>query len=279
MSAKPTGKSHYIHGTQPQEQRRLSQLNEFFNAACLRELALGQNEKILDVGSGLGQLTRALARTSGAGGQTVAVERSAEQLAEARRLAAADGEASLVDFREGDAVDLPLAAGEWGSFDLAHTRFLLEHVPNPQDVVSSMVRAVRPGGRIVLCDDDHELLRLWPQSPGFSTIWQAYVRSYDRLGNDPFIGRRLVSLLERAGAQPVRNTWIFFGACAGQPIFPTVVENAIAILEGARPLILEAGNLEPADFDEAIRSFHQWSKRPDAAFWYAAAWAEGHRPV
>jgi SAM-dependent methyltransferase len=219
-----------------------------------------------------------MARASCAGGRTVAVERSAEQLAEARRLAAADGEETLVDFREGDAVDLPLSADEWGSFDLAHTRFLLEHVLNPQAVVDAMVRAVRSGGRIVLCDDDHELLHLWPQSPGFTTIWQAYVRSYERVGNDPFIGRRLVSLLERAGAQPVRSTWIFFGGCEGQPIFPTIVENAATILLGARPMILEAGNLDPADFDEAIRAFRQWSKRPDAAFWYAAAWAEGTKP-
>ena len=35
---------------------------------------------------------------------------------------------------------------EWGTFDLVHARFLLEHVSDPLAVVRSMARAVRPGG-------------------------------------------------------------------------------------------------------------------------------------
>jgi SAM-dependent methyltransferase len=277
MSAKDPHNSGYIHGTDPAEQLRLSRLNDFFNASSLRELNLRGGETILDVGSGLGQFARAMARTGGADARVIGIERSAEQLAEARRLAAADGEESLVDFRQGDAIELPLSHAEWCSFDLAHARFLLEHVRQPQRVVDAMVRAVRPGGRIILCDDDHDLLRLWPEPPGFVSLWQTYIRTYDRLGNDAFVGRRLVSLLERAGAQPVRNTLIYFGGCAGQPLFPAVVENMIGILSGARAAILDVGAIEPAAFDETIAAFRAWSQRPGAAFWYAASWAEGVR--
>ena len=71
----------------------------------------------------------------------------------------------LVELREGDVYSLPLRDDEWGSFDVVHTRFLLEHVPDPQAVVDEMVRAVRPGGRVALLDDDHELLRLAPEVP------------------------------------------------------------------------------------------------------------------
>jgi SAM-dependent methyltransferase len=267
----------YIHGTEPQEQRRLSQLNEMINAASLRELNLAGGEKILDVGSGLGQFSRAMARAGGRGTSVVGVERSSEQLAEARRQAAASGEDSLVDFRQGDAIELPLASGEWGTFDVAHARFLLEHVPDPQAVGRAMFRAVRPGGRIILADDDHDLLRLWPEPPGFMALWRDYIRTYDRLGNDPFVGRRLVSLLSRAGAKPVRNAYLFFGGCAGQPVFPAIVENAAEILLGARAAILDVANLDASSFDEGIAAFRAWRKRPDAAFWYAISWAEGVR--
>ena len=277
MSDKVVVGSEYIHGTDAQEQRRLSQLNEIFNASSIHEMNLKGNEKILDVGSGLGQFARTMARTAGAGARVVGVERSSEQLAEATRLATSNGEAALVDFRQGDAVELPLSATEWGSFDVAHARFLLEHVPDPQSVVCAMVRAVRPGGRIILCDDDHDLLRLWPEPPGIMSVWQAYIRTYDRLGNDPFVGRRLVSLLAHAGARPVRNTLLFFGGCAGQPIFPAIVENLADILIGARTAILKVAGMEPGSFDEAIASLRTWSKRSDAAFWYAASWAEGVR--
>jgi len=42
----------YVHGSKPQEQRRLSNLNKVLNQACLREQALKRGEVILDVGSG-----------------------------------------------------------------------------------------------------------------------------------------------------------------------------------------------------------------------------------
>ena len=49
---------------------------------------------------------------------------------------------------------------------------------------------MRPGGRIILEDDGHDTLRLWPEPPGFVRLWQAYLRTYDRVGNDPVVGHR-----------------------------------------------------------------------------------------
>src|SRR5207247_172548 len=77
------------------------------NQASLREMALGVDESIIDFASGLGQFTRAMARAVPRG-RVVGIERSEEQLAEAQRLAAADNEASLVEFRRGDVLNLEL---------------------------------------------------------------------------------------------------------------------------------------------------------------------------
>src|SRR5947207_1170159 len=77
--------SHYLHGTSLEEQRRLAKLNELINAKSLREIALRSGETVLDVGSGLGQLTRDMARQTGA--KAVGVERSVEQLRECLRFA------------------------------------------------------------------------------------------------------------------------------------------------------------------------------------------------
>ncbi len=278
--------SHYVHGTAPEEQRRLTRLNDLLNRRSLAALALAGNERILDVGAGLGQLARAMART---GATVVGIERSAEQIDEALRQmreAPDDGPGGSggsgdsgrrIELRRGDATDLPLASGEWGTFDVAHARFLLEHVPEPLAVVRGMVRAVRPGGRIVLEDDDHDLLRLWPEPPGLDTLWRAYVRTYDRLGNDAFVGRRLVSLLHEAGAKPVGNTWLFFGACAGDPDFDGFALNLIGVIEGAGEATRETGGIDPESFAAAIAALHAWRRRPDAAIWYAVAWAEGRR--
>lgn len=271
-----TGRSRYIHGTDPDEQRRLAMLNELLNEACLHEARVTRGERIIDVGAGLGQLTRALARASGRA--AVGIERSGVQLAAARRLAADAGEANLLDLREGDALAFPLTDGEWGTFDVAHARFLLEHVPAPERVVAQMVRAVRPGGRVVLCDDDHDVMRLHPEpSPTMRAVLQAFLAAYERNGNDPYVGRRLVALLAAAGARPRRATWIFFGACAGEETFPGVVANLAWAIRGARHAIAATGMVEVEDVDRCVDDIEAFGRRPDAAVWYAMPWAEGVR--
>src|SRR6266851_319591 len=130
--------SSYLHGVAKDEQRRLSRLNDLLNEPVLRELRLRGGERVLDFGSGLGQLTRAIARRTGPTGRVVGIERSKEQIDEAVRQAAADRETGLVEFREGNVFDPPLRADEWGTFDVVHARFLLEHVPNPVAVVRQM---------------------------------------------------------------------------------------------------------------------------------------------
>jgi hypothetical protein len=141
-----------------------------------------------------------------------------------------------------------------------------------------MVKAVRPGGRVALSDDDHDVLRLWPEPPGLGAVWHAYVRSYDRLGNDPFIGRRLVALLHAAGARPVRNNWIFFGASAGSAEFAVLVANLDGILAGARATVLGLDLIGADAYDAGLASLRAWGTRRDAAFWYAVCFAEGVRP-
>ncbi|MEQ1832627.1 MAG: methyltransferase domain-containing protein [Candidatus Eisenbacteria bacterium] len=271
-----TTTSRYVHGTHPEEQRRLADLNALINRESLAALGLSAGERVLEVGSGLGQLARQMARASGVG--VVAVERSSEQIARAEALAAEAGEGGLVEFRLGDALALPLAAAEWGVFDVAHARFLLEHVPAPQEVVNAMARAVRPGGRVVLEDDDHDALRLWPEPPGFAAVWAAYIRTYDRLGNDPFVGRRLVELLVGAGLRARRATQLPFGAGAGEPAFRACVANLGAILEGARDAILSTGGVSAAAFDDTQAALRAFADRDDAAFWYTIRWAEGVKP-
>jgi SAM-dependent methyltransferase len=256
--------SHYIHGTDPEEQERLG----------LVELAPRLGDRVLDVGSGLGQFTHAIAGAVGPAGHVVGIERSPDQLAQARAIKPA-----LAEFREGDAYNLPLRSGEWGSFDVIHARFLLEHLQDPSEAVRQMVRAARPGGRIVLEDDDHPILELEPEPPGFPALWTAYQRAYDRLGNDPITGRRLVSILHQAGARPSRATLISWSNCTGHEEFPVLVRNLIEVIRTSRAQVVRFSLLSAEAFDAALEEIDRWGLRPDAAFWYAVSWAEGIIPL
>lgn len=276
MSTSTTVNSHYIHGSSADEQQRLSRLNQLMNTACLEAIQLRGDERILDMGSGLGQFSIAIAHAAAFRGQILGIERDAQQLATARKNLS-ESKLQSIEFRQGDAFHPPLSEEEWETFDVAHTRFLLEHLPQPERVVAQMVRAVRPGGRIILIDDDHDTFRLWPDAPGFRDLWLAYIRSYERLGNDPYIGRRLVSLLHQAGCQRIRNKVVFFGSCADEPNFDFFVENIIGILVGAKDLMLEQGLIHPYAFAESIAQLRQWKTLPDASIWYSMCYAEGEK--
>lgn len=263
----------YIHGTHEAEQDRLSLLNRLINTRCLEKIGVQAGERILDVGSGLGQMTRLLAQTSGR--NALGIELNAEQLKEAEAKATVAGEAHLVTFRKGSAYELPLEDYEWGTFDLVHCRFVLEHLRDPLTAVREMVEAVRPKGRIVLLDDDHDLLRLYPEPLGFAPLWQAYMRAYDRLGVDAFIGRRLPSLLYTAGASPIRYDWVFFGACAGEPSFEGFVDNLIGVIDSAKTRMLNAALIPEDLYDAALTSLHFFKHQEGASFGYGVCMAEG----
>ncbi|HVS18879.1 MAG TPA: methyltransferase domain-containing protein [Planctomycetota bacterium] len=273
MAERPAARSSsYVHGAEPSEQQRLGWMNAILNPRHLAAIGAIEGARGLELGAGTGLFAAELARAVGPRGQVVAVERDARQLERAREHAAG----LPLELRAGDVFALPLAAHEWGSFDLVHARFLLEHVPDPQAVVDGMLRAARPGGRIVLADDDHDVLRLHPAAPRVERLWRAYLETYTRAGNDPFVGRRLVELLARAGARPRRNDWLFFGSCVGARDFDSVLDNLAGILRGARAAI--AAGLSEGEQDAGLDELERWRARDDAAVWFALCWAEGERP-
>lgn len=269
------GDSHYIHGSTREEQARLELMNEILNRRCIDELRLAGTERILDVGAGTGQFARQLAGAAPRA-RVIAIERDERQLATALEGMRNDPNAERIELRRGDAYELPLSSEEWGTFDLVWSRFLLEHVDDPQRVVDAMVRALRPGGRIVLCDDDHDVLRLDPPLARFERVWSAYLETYSERGNDPLIGRRLPRLIANAGARTTRNNWIFFGSCAGAGDWRLVIDNCRGILLGARAQI--EMHLKQGEFDAGLADYDAWSQRVDASYWLPLAWAEGRKP-
>jgi hypothetical protein len=57
------------------------------------------------------------------------------------------------------------------------------------------------------------------------------------------------------------------------------IENLIGVLDSARETMFTAGFLDRTYFAEGIARLREWSRRPDAAMWFAISWAEGVRPV
>ena len=141
-----------------------------------------------------------------------------------------------------------------------------------------MVKAVRPGGRLFLSDDDHDVFRLTPEPAGFPELWKAYMQSYEASGNDPTIGRNLVRLLSDAGLVSIRNGGMFFGGCADESHFAMIADNLIGILDGAGEAMTAGGLISRDACNRSMNALREWKKHPAAAQWYMLFWAEGVVP-
>ncbi|MCU0736586.1 MAG: bifunctional 2-polyprenyl-6-hydroxyphenol methylase/3-demethylubiquinol 3-O-methyltransferase UbiG [Methylotetracoccus sp.] len=98
-------------------------------------------KSIVDVGCGGGILSEALAY---AGGDVLGIDLSEEVLQAAESHATETGLA--VTYRHISAEDL--AAERQAGFDVVTCMEMLEHVPEPESVVRSCARLVKPGGRV-----------------------------------------------------------------------------------------------------------------------------------
>ena len=109
---------------------------------------LRPGERVLDLGSGSGMDSFAAAHLVGASGRVVGVDFTAEQLAKARRLAAA-ADLTHVEFREGRIESAPV---DDAGFDCVISNGVINLAPDKARVFAEAARALRPGGRLAIAD-------------------------------------------------------------------------------------------------------------------------------
>ena len=107
--------------------------------------------RVADLGCGIGGSLFYLAAHWGAElhGLGLTISKTQAELAQANERALAHGEASLM-FVQADYSHLPAADG---AFDAACAIESFCHAPDPARFFDEASRALRPGGRLVLCDD------------------------------------------------------------------------------------------------------------------------------
>jgi ubiquinone/menaquinone biosynthesis C-methylase UbiE len=197
---KPT--SYPFDADRAEEQRRLvvlGGLSERNTERVFREVGLGPGMRVLDLGSGAGDVALLVARLVGEHGSVVGVEQSAHAVAGAQRRIAQAGYDN-VSIVQGDigALDDVLDAHE-SSFDAVVGRAILMYLPDPVAVVRASARRLRPGG--LLCFREPDMTYEWvaPRSPLWDQVRDWFLQTATRAGFNPRMAFQLPRVLRAAG--------------------------------------------------------------------------------
>jgi len=157
-------------------------------------LGLRPGDRVLDMGCGAGRHAFEMYRR---GGDVVAFDQDADELSGVRDLFVAMREAGEVpdgaeaDVKQGDALSLPFADGE---FDRVVAAEVLEHIPADADAIAELARVLRPGGTIAVTVPRWLPEKIcWALSDAYHEVEGGHVRIYR--------GHELVARLRAAGLE------------------------------------------------------------------------------
>lgn len=241
----------YLLGHSALEHRRLMIQAQYYRpwtTGFLRAAGVGQGMSVLDVGSGLGDVSLIAAEIVGPGGRVVGVERDASVVAAARARVAAEGCADHVSFHVQALDDFRPE----GRFDALVGRFVLQYQPDPVATLRRLASFVRPGGVIVFHDMDFSNTDAsWPPCALWDTCYGLLATLFNASGVAPDFGRRLARTFLDAGL-PWPTVQI-----VGTPGFgpgATVYTWLGSAMQAIKPLFDKAGLSTPPDvaFDDTL---------------------------
>jgi ubiquinone/menaquinone biosynthesis C-methylase UbiE len=221
--------SHYALGNTDAEHERLirqamilAPLSERF----FRQAGIGPGQRVLDLGSGVGDVAILAARLVGPTGEVVGVERDTRSIARARTRVAEAGLNNAI-FTQSDVRQLPVDE----PFDAVVGRFILQFLPDPGAALRALSQLVRPGGIVAF----HEpcwspILPLAAHLPLWSACASLIRESLERSGGNTEMGLSLYRTFQQAGLpaptlqmeipvgdDPVAALWIYDLFCTLRP--------------------------------------------------------------
>jgi ubiquinone/menaquinone biosynthesis C-methylase UbiE len=191
----------YAFGYTDAEQQRLIRQAAIIapiTERLFREAGIRPGQRVLDLGSGMGDVAMLLARLVGASGEVVGVERDANSIARAKARVAAAGLGN-VHFLNTDVNNI--IAEE--PFDAVVGRFILMFLPDPVSVLRSAVRLVRPGGVVAFQEPSWTaMLALGARLPLWSRTRHLIHDVLLRCGANREMGIALYRVFQEAGLPP-----------------------------------------------------------------------------
>jgi ubiquinone/menaquinone biosynthesis C-methylase UbiE len=246
----------YVLGHSDRELERLSTqarllepiTREFFVSA-----GIVPGMRILDVGSGGGDVAFLAADLAGDKGSVVGVDRAPAAVMTARRRA----EARLlrnISFREGDAAEITFQE----SFDAVVGRYVLLYQADAAHMLRQLARHLQPGGLIVFHEPDWSAVRSFPPVPTYDRCCRWIIEAGILGGSNWNMADKLYAAFFAAGlpAPTMRmQTFVGGGTSAGEWL-RAAAEIAATLL----PAMEKFGIATAAEVDIATLAERMWQE-------------------
>ncbi|MFI5911021.1 class I SAM-dependent methyltransferase [Dactylosporangium sp. NPDC051541] len=228
----------------------------------LRAASLARGMRVLDFGSGSGDVALLAAELVGPEGEVVGVDVDGDALHVARGRAEALGLGN-VRFVEGDERSAELGEG----FDAAVGRLVLMYRADPADTLRRIVDRVRLGGLIVFQELDLDpavASRSLPETSLWNETGRTVIETFRRAGTQVRMGRQLFGAFLAAGLPPpiMRDEAVTGGGPAfGGYTWLAEVARALA------PLTVKLGVAEALDVDTLAERIRADAVAREAVVW------------
>ena len=190
-----------------QARRQLFARHPEYLPFLMRRLDIHPGMTVVDIGCGTGVYTRLMASQLRGEGRALGIDIHPDAVGQAARNAAQEGWGDLIEFRTGDALELPVPDG---CADVVFCNSLLWLLPAPVRALQEMRRILRAGGRGLAAEPDGGMVHSYdPARPRLSELelrfQECFVKGARALdGHEYEIGRRLPAVFLQAGFVRVR---------------------------------------------------------------------------
>lgn len=235
--AEDTAVAYAFDSDREEEERRLiaqSRLIEGPTDRWLREAGLGQGQRVVELGTGAGDVAMLAARLVGPTGSVLGVERNPASLPLAQRRIAEAGFAN-VSLLEADVARLgDVLADRPEPVDAVIGRLILMWTADRIDVLKACAAALPPGALVWFLEPDMHYPYARPSSPAWDAVYEWLVTTVQHLGVETRMNLCLHEAFRAAGlpAPQMRSETLMWGWQEAPVWFwVNVIRGIIPVLE------------------------------------------------